>query len=283
MTDNERELTPAEKWERATLANNFIFYKVMHNNPDICKKLIEILLERKIDHIVMKQEEELEIDYGKKGIRMDVYAAGEKEAYNLEMQASDTGELPERARYYSSVIDVDQLKSGAQYKDLKDNYIIFICVKDIFHKGLAKYSFENICHENPELMLNDRTYKYFFIAENYDKILNKEQKAFLKLIVSNSRMSDFTEKLSDYIKDAKHNIQWRRQFMDLEREKTYAYNQGLKEGKEEGIKQGIEQGVEKQAEESAVKFLNEKVSPEVIAKCVGITLERVLELQKGIK
>ena len=207
MTDNERELTPAEKWERATLANNFIFYKVMHNNPDICKKLIEILLERKIDHIVMKQE------------------------------------------------------------------------KDIFHKGLAKYSFENICHENPELMLNDRTYKYFFIAENYDKILNKEQKAFLKLIVSNSRMSDFTEKLSDYIKDAKHNIQWRRQFMDLEREKTYAYNQGLKEGKEEGIKQGIE----KQAEESAVKFLNEKISPEVIAKCVGLTLEKVLELQKGIK
>ena len=44
-----------------------------------------------------------------------------------------------------------------------------------------------------------------------------------------------------------------------------------------------EKGVEKQAEESAVKFLNEKVSPEVIAKCVGITLERVLELQKGIK
>ena len=274
MTDNERELTPAEKWERATLANNFIFYKVMHNNPDICKELIEILLERKIDHIVMKQEEELEIDYGKKGIRMDVYAAGEKEAYNLEMQATDTGELPERARYYSSVIDVDQLKSGAQYKDLKDNYIIFICVKDIFHKGLAKYSFENICHENPELMLNDRTYKYFFIAENYDKILNKEQKAFLKLIISNSRMSDFTEKLSDYIKDAKHNIQWRRQFMDLEREKTYAYNQGLKEGKK--------QGVEKQAEDSAVKFLKKNVSPEVIAECVGLPLEKVLELQKDI-
>ena len=75
--------------------------------------------------------------------------------------------------------------------------------------------------------------------------------------------------------------------MDLEREKTYAYNQGLKEGKEEGIKQGMEkglkQGVEKQAEESAIKLLNEKVSPEVIAKCVGITLEKILELQKNIK
>ena len=78
--------------------------------------------------------------------------------------------------------------------------------------------------------------------------------------------------------------------MDLEREKTYAYNQGLKEGKEEGIKQGIKQGLkqgmekglEKQAEESAVKFLKKNVSPEVIAKCVGLPLEKVLELQKGI-
>ena len=67
--------------------------------------------------------------------------------------------------------------------------------------------------------------------------------------------------------------------MDLEREKTYAYNQGLKEGKEAGIKQGVE----KQAEDSAVKLLNEKVSPEVIAKCVGLPLKKVLELQKNIK
>ena len=28
----EKNLTPEEKWERATIANNFIFYKVMHNN-----------------------------------------------------------------------------------------------------------------------------------------------------------------------------------------------------------------------------------------------------------
>ncbi len=63
--------------------------------------------------------------------------------------------------------------------------------------------------------------------------------------------------------------------MDLEREKTYAYNQGLKEGKEEGIK--------KQAEDSAMKFLKKNVSPEVIAECVGLPLEKVLELQKNIK
>nr|MCR5401267.1 hypothetical protein [Treponema sp.] len=34
------------------------------------------------------------------------------QAFNVEMQACDTKELPERARYYQGVIDVDCLKSG---------------------------------------------------------------------------------------------------------------------------------------------------------------------------
>ena len=54
---DENELTPEKKWEQATIANNFIFYKVMRNNPDVCKELLEILLEIKIDHIDMWQEE----------------------------------------------------------------------------------------------------------------------------------------------------------------------------------------------------------------------------------
>ena len=34
---NEIEQALEEKWKNATIANNFIFYKVMSNNPDVCK------------------------------------------------------------------------------------------------------------------------------------------------------------------------------------------------------------------------------------------------------
>ena len=58
MIQNDSEfLTPEEKWKNATIANNFIFYKVMHNNPDVCKEPLEILLRIKIDHITMHTEE----------------------------------------------------------------------------------------------------------------------------------------------------------------------------------------------------------------------------------
>lgn len=257
-----------EKWEKATIANNFIFYKVMHNNPDVCKELLEILLQIKIDHIDMRQEEEIEIDYGKKGVRLDVYAVGAKAAYNIEMQASDTKELPERARYYQSVLDVDDLNSGGLYTDLKDGYIIFICKPDIFNKGLAKYTFENLCLENPSIKLNDRSHKLFFIAENYDRILDENQKAFLRLVTSNESTSVFAKKISQLVEDAKHNTQWRKQFMDLEREKNYAYHNGLAEGRSE------------QAIEDAKSFYANGVSIEIIAKSLNMTVEEVDKILK---
>ena len=52
------ELSPEKKWEQATIANNFIFYKVMRHNPDVCKELLEILLEMEI----VEQQEDSEKD-----------------------------------------------------------------------------------------------------------------------------------------------------------------------------------------------------------------------------
>lgn len=268
----EKNLTPEEKWERATIANNFIFYKVMHNNPEICKELLEILLEMKLDRIEMRQEEEVEIDYGKKGIRMDVYAYGVDKAFNIELQTSDTGELPERARYYQGVLDVDQLNKGVEYSELRTSYVIFICIPDIFKKGLGKYSFENICKENSEVVLNDRAYKYFFIAKNYDKILNEDQKDFLRLVLSNECSSGFSNKISKMVEAAKHNTQWRKQFMEFERQMAYSF----REGKVEGLVEGKAEA----KEEVVVEMLKKDISPELIAECVKLPLEKVLELQE---
>ena len=266
----DSNLTPEEKWEKATIANNFIFYKVMRNNPDVCKELLEILLEMEIDHIEIRSEETVEIDFGSKGIRLDVYAKNASQAFNLEMQATNTKELPERARYYQGSIDVDCLKSGQIYKDLKDSYVIFICIPDVFGKGLARYSFENLCRENTSIRLNDRAYKYFFIASNCDKILNEKQKAFLKVVVGQKASDSFSKKIEELTQDAKHNTQWRHQYMEWERQRTYDFESGK------------EAGIEAKAQEDAIALLKKGIPPETIAECIKLPLEKVLELQKGI-
>ena len=56
INNYEHKLTPEENWSQATLANNFIFYKVMRQHQDACKQLLEMLLGIKIDSMEMKQE-----------------------------------------------------------------------------------------------------------------------------------------------------------------------------------------------------------------------------------
>ena len=53
----EKEPTPLEKWNSLTLANNFIFCKVLEENPDVCKELLEMLLDIKIDRIEQPKSE----------------------------------------------------------------------------------------------------------------------------------------------------------------------------------------------------------------------------------
>ena len=165
---------------------------------------------------------------------------------------------------------MQELNWGADYKNLKDSYVIFICIPDIFGKGLAKYTFENMCIENPEIKLNDRTYKYFFIANNYDKILDEKQKAFLKLVISNedssSQSDGFTEKLSKLVEEAKINSQWRKQFMEWEREMAIRFHEGERQARIEDARNLFANGV----------------SIDIIAKSLNITVEEVTEITKTV-
>ncbi len=56
------------------------------------------------------------------------------------------------------------------------------------------------------------------------------------------------------------------QFMTWERQRAYDF----------------EAGAQQKAEETAINFLKENISQEIIAKCTGLSLEKVMELQKSI-
>ncbi len=66
--------------------------------------------------------------------------------------------------------------------------------------------------------------------------------------------------------------------MDFEREIAYSF----RSGKAEGLAEGFAEGEEKKAVEASIELLKENVSPEVIAKCVKLPLEKVLELKEQI-
>ena len=258
----QKKLTPEQKWEKATLANNFIFYKVMRDHPNACQHLLEILLKIKIEKMEIHNEEVIEIENGAKGIRLDVYVKDTGRIFDIELQVANTEELPERARYYASLMALDSLKSGEIYSELCDSHVVFICMSDIFHNNLPVSTFENICIEDGITKLNDRDYKHFFIAPTCAKMLEDEEvKSFFEFLISNRAKNKYTNDLKNYVTDAKLNMNYKRQFMEWERQRAYdfktGYNSGRAEGiiagRKDGLKEGKKQGLEEGKKEGLLE------------------------------
>lgn len=296
------ELTPAEKWERATLADNFIFCKVMTANPDLCKELLELLLNIKIERIeIPVAERSFKVDYDSKGIRFDVYVKdGTGRCFDIEIQTTNRTNLAKRARYYQGLMDVDSLVSGADYSELNESYVIFLCMEDAFGNGLPVYDFHQVCKQDSEVLLNDGTHKVFFNASKYDKMPTKSLREFFKFLNGLNAASDFTDQLEQKVRYAKANAQWRHRFMTWEQEMRIQVKEKSEQLAKEMAKDlanemvedrvnAMRKDIEKEAkemaaekvEETAKKLLAEKIAPEVVAKCTGLSLEQVKKLANG--
>lgn len=79
------------------------------------------------------------------------------------------------------MIDLQLIDKGQDYDTLNNSYIIFICLSDLFEKSRYMYTFENICKEDSEVMLNDGAKKVFLNADGRNGAVSKELKAFLRL------------------------------------------------------------------------------------------------------
>ena len=130
---------------------------------DLCKKFLEMLLNIQIESISLAQPEKtLDVDFFAKGIRLDVFVKDRTDrSFDIEMQVIGKKHLPLRARYYQSVLDVSILRPGETYDSLKGSFVIFLCLEDIFGKGLPIYTFQSICAEDRNLLLGDLTTKVF--------------------------------------------------------------------------------------------------------------------------
>lgn len=187
------------------------------------------------------------------------------------MQTTDTKNLPKRTRYYQSIIDMSNLNKGVNYTKLKDTYIIFLCLDDIFHKGLPVYFFENTCEHDSRLKLKDGAYKVFFNAEDCDKMESEEERLFFQFLKGQKAESEFARRIEEKIKFAKRNAAWRNQYM--------TWQQTIDEEKEIAF----EEGKMETALATAKNFLAlNKLSDEEIAQCCSLSLEDVLTLKSEL-
>ncbi len=211
-----------KKLQDLTIRDNFMFAAVMVQKEN-CKRLLEMLLNIRIERIDISYEKSIIYNPEYKGVRLDVYARDEKNTrYDVEMQVVRE-ELGKRSRYYHSQMDMDLLLSGQTYDELPEAYVIFICDFDPFGQRKYCYTFENRCLELPQLSMGDGSRSLFLNTrgENREEI-SEEVEAFLNFIREDVPGLDIASKdayvrqLQESIRSVKKNREMERQYMLLE-------------------------------------------------------------------
>ena len=190
----------------------------------------------------IRTEGTIEAGPDSKSVRLDILCSSENgNYYDIEMQAQDTGELPKRSRYYSSMMDEMQLQHSGMYKELADSYVIFLCSFDPFKRGKYCYVFRSTCVGCPDLELGDGQSRIFLNAAGRMNDVPPELRAFLDYVGGKpaGRSDDsYVQQIDRAVRRAKKNAVWRKQYMDWEMEKKEIEWMALKKGRAEGKAEG---------------------------------------------
>ena len=241
------------------LEDDFLFAKVM-SDKEICKELLEKILEVEIEKIEMFEEQKtIDLLLESKGIRLDVYVKDENNTiYNVEMQRGKHKNLPKRLRYYQGSIDLDLISKGEDYRKLAKSYIIFICTFDLFNKGRHKYTFQNICLEDNSIVLNDEAQKIILNTKGIMNDLSEELLEFLGYVEDSTDdkvkqvKGNLVKTIHKRVQEVKNDVSMEVEYMTL-----------LERDREK-----IEEGIEKERENSRLKDIGRVKN--LLAKKFGI-------------
>lgn len=116
------------------------------DNIPLAEQVLRIIIGKK-DLVITdcQTQKDMKRLAGARSICLDAYGTdSENKKYDLEIQRTDKGADPHRARYHSSVMDIENLDAGQGFKELPETYTIFITEKDFYGKGEPFYIVERM-------------------------------------------------------------------------------------------------------------------------------------------
>ncbi len=136
-----------------TLFDDDLMGHVFDKNIEATELILRIILGEDIRVISVTGQDELKNPIvGGRDITLDVHAIDSNgREIDIEVQGNASGAVVERARFHSSMVDARMLKSGQDFKALKDSYVIFIYKHDKFREGKPLYHIDRYVRETGKL------------------------------------------------------------------------------------------------------------------------------------
>ena len=218
-----------------------MFGRVMRNE-ELCKQVLEVILNIEIDHIeYLNTEQEVSAYNDAKGVRLDVYLKASDKVFDIEMQTTDTP-YGKRMRYYQAAIDSTLLNKGEDYTKLVESYIIFISTQDPFDCDIPLYTIERRCVETDIVDNFDDSHWLILNTTAWDKDTDKARSELLQYI-QNSKVGDSSliQAISHEVDRNNSDSEWRQSVMGF---MTYEmhYKGQISHAEQKGFARGIEEG-----------------------------------------
>ena len=247
----------------------------------ICKEFLEMLFNAKIEKITyLSSQNTVTANSGAKTVRLDVLVKDKAgTSYDIEMQVGNEYNIPKRMRYYQAVLDVAFLDKGYSYKALNESFIIFVCLFDPIGRNRAVSTFENICTEDRNILLQDGTKKIILNAGAFKETGNKELQSFLQYVKTGKVTTAYTGRIEQMIQTVKRNEQLRKEYHILPAALMDAFDEGKAEGEAHGKSLGLAEGSRQKALETARNLRAMGLSNENIAQATGLSKIEVAALK----
>ena len=172
--------------------------------------------------------------YGR-SVRFDALATDGEAIYNVEIQRSDEGAIPRRARYNSSMIDARAVSKGTEFPDLPETYVIFITEHDIWKQGEPLYKVRRT-FENTENVFDDGAHIFYVNGEcQSDNPLGRLMHDFFCTNPDDMYSAVLADR-ARFFKEDERGVDTMCKVMEE------LYNEGVAEGHKEGIEKGREEG-----------------------------------------
>ena len=191
---------------------------------------------------------------------LDCIVRGRNEnIYNIEIQQKSDEAPPERARYYTGLIDMNTLDPGDSFEKLPETWIIFITQRDVLKRGLPIYHVERKILETDE-PFGDRSHIIYVNAE----VTDQSELGMLMHDLQCSKPEEMHSRILANRVDMLKNSQGGLEIMCSEMKKIEDY--------------GREQGQRQAAEATILRMLEDHVPHDLIAKYNGVSIEEVEKL-----
>lgn len=142
-------------------------FMTMAFDKPVAQHILSVIMGKNL-FVKSVKSQPVEDDFFSRSCRFDVLAEDSNgKIYNIEVQNSNEGAVPRRARYNCEKLDELVIRKGMAYNDYPETYVIFITQNDVLGDGLPIYHIRRHIEENGKLF-DDGQQIIYVNGENTD-------------------------------------------------------------------------------------------------------------------